>query len=506
MTIPTAVSPSVKVPGTYLTLNLLGGLISPGAGALRIIVLAPKNAADGDITPDTEIRQIFSDDEASISHGVGGQGHLTVQRVYEEFPTADVFVGAPTASTGVAATVDLSIAGTVTENSVVRTVIKGVTIDVAWNSGEDDATFRTRLISAIGGVTDFVPMSAAAGVPAGETILTAKQAGLWGDDIIVSTPVFVLGGGGGTIGANVLSAGTLEPDYSTILDLIKNTEYTVITGALSNADVTLTGATSNGDRIKVHIETFNSGLNALLQTAVTGHTGAIADVQAGAIDRNFEFMWIPYGKNWQSLPCELAGAEAGQSMKFVSQRANFNRIGLTYIGLFGPANEEADKLSETQMQSLLTNGVSPLNLEEGTNDPFLVRPVTTHSQFAGNPDDRAFDMTDTFGSIIVARDLRSAIPAEFANASITEDLPEGDNELPAGVVERKDVQSFVESRLSEIWVPAGVVDGNLLAEAIANGQLVVEINATDPTQVDIFVPLAIIKPLAKFGITVSKVA
>jgi phage tail sheath gpL-like len=105
----------------------------------------------------------------------------------------------------------------------------------------------------------------------------------------------------------------------------------------------------------------------------------------------------------------------------------------------------------------------------------------------------------------VFRDLRVAFPQQFPNASISENLPAGADPLPAGVVEVKDVRAFLISRL-RFWARSGVLNKAALEASIEANELVVEIDETDKTQVNIFVPASIIKPLAKFGVVGSKVA
>lgn len=508
MAIQTPVSPNVKTPGFYLRLNLLGAEVSSGEEPLDVLLLSQKNTADGDITPDTEIRQVFGPDDVGISHGTGSQGHVTAQALFTSYPGASVYVGAPVAPAGTAREQSYIITGTATENTVVRYVISGRIFDVAWLIGEDDSAFRTRLIDEVNGSTDELTCIAAAGVPAGQTLFTAKSVGVWGDDIVFQAPVIIRGGGGITIGAAANTPGVGEADYSNILDLAKTTEYTVILPTLSNADASTTGATSNATRVKVHIETYYEGLDALLQCSCIGHTGSIADVKQGTLDRNFEYMWYAYGKDFQSLPCELAGAEVGEALKgWNNFRPNYNRIGNAYATalLFGPADPVGDKLTPNQTEDLFRNGVTVIGLQGNNAVPFLVRPVTTYSKTNGNPDFRAFDLGDVFGAIEVARDMRTAVPIEFANAGISEDLSPNDPPLPEGIAERRDVQAYIESRVSNIHVPNGVVSGPAFSQAVEDGSVIVEINAQDDTQVDFFLPIEIIKPLAKFGGTVTKV-
>lgn len=502
MPITKAVASSVKTPGFYLVVNLLGSPAAPGTAPLRALLMAPKSTA-GNITANTEVRQCFGAADVSLALGPGTPGHLAAKKLFQRFGAASVDVVAPTASAGVAATGSQTFTGPPTENTVIRFRVCGRIIDVSWLSGESVAVFQARAVAAINARGDDLPVVAAGASPS--VLYTAKLAGLWGNDVRISAVIFS-GGAGTAITLNpaTLTGGTLEPSFAVALSQVVTREYRRIVACLSNADATDATVASNGELVQLHLDTYEVGLGALLQVAVVGHTGTIANVKAGAIDRNNEAMQYAYGQNWNDLPCEIAAAEAGDALKFVSLRPNFNRIGNVH-NLYGPTDVVADKLTAAETEDLLNNGVSPLDIDQSTGVTYLVRPVTTHSLAAGSPDFRCLDLSDTDGMYSVFQDLRTALPQQFPNCSISPDLPAGADSLPAGVVELKDVKHFVISRL-RFWTRAGVVNRAALNLALANNELIFEIDATDGTQVNIFLPLAILKPLAKFGVVGSKVA
>lgn len=500
-----AVASSVKTPGFFLTIDLLGGVSGPGAAVNRALIIAPKNTADGDITPDTEVRQIFGPDDAAISHGVDGQGHLTAKGLFKKYPLASVDIVAPAVGAGAAASITHVFTTAPTESSVVTIDVKGIYVDVPWNPGESPTVARDRAVSLVNQKSgQGLPVIASAGAGAGDLDLDARSAGPWGNDITTGM-AFTVGGTGGVIaaGGTALAGGTIEPDFTNVLALVNTEQYTIIVGGLSNADASDATSSSNADRMRVHIEGLDSGLDALLQVGLVGHTGSIANVKAGAINRNSPVFEYIYGQAFQSLPCELAGEEAGDTLAGLAQRANYNRIGNEYLTLVGPKNIAADKLTGPEVEDLLNNGVSVVGLARRTNRPFLVKPITTHSLFSGNPDFRAHHMSDTYGAQFVGDDIRTAMPQEFPNASITPDLPPGDNDLPPGVVEEKDARAWVHSRM-HLHADNGIVQRARLEETIASGELIVEIDSTDESQLNVFVPLKIIKPLAKIGAVVSK--
>jgi|SRR6187551_213303 len=502
MTIPVAVAPTVKTPGFYLIVDLLGEPANPGSEVLRALLMAPKGSA-GNLVNNTEVRQLFGPDDAATAYGPGTEGHLAAKKFFKRNPLGQLFAISPTPSAGVAATGTQTFTGPATQNSVVRFRHHGRITDVPWNNGESPATFVTRAVAAINAKGADLALTAAADTA--DIDYTAKVAGVWGNDIRIDASI-VEGGGGIAVSVNpaALTGGTLEPDFSTALSTVSTTEFRRIIGVLSNADATSAAGTSNAARIAAHIDGLETGNQALLQVGVVGHTGTLANVQTGAIGRNSETFEYVFGQNFEDLPGELAGAEAGDALKWIAIRANYNRIG-NKLGLLGPRDVVADKLTPAETEVLLNNGVTPIDVELLTGEVFLVRPITTHSLNGASQDYRAFDMSDTDGMYTVAADLRTALPVEFANTSITPDLPAGQNRLPAGVTERKDVQAFVESRLGR-WVDLGVVQGDALDASITAGEIIVQINGSDGSQVDIFLPLAIVKPLAKLGVVAQKIA
>jgi phage tail sheath gpL-like len=502
MTIPLAVAPAIKTPGFYLVVDLLGDPANPGSDVVRALLMAPKGSA-GTLVNNTEVRQLFGPDDGATAYGPGTPGHLAAKRFFKQNPLGQLYAISPAPSAGVAATGTQTFTGPATQNSAIRFRHCGRITDVAWNNGESATTFCARAALAIAAKGDDLPLTPAANV--GSIDYTAKLTGLWGNDILLNASILT-GGGGIAISVNpaALTGGTLEPDFTTALSTVSTVEYRRIIGVLSNADATAAGGTSNAARIAAHIDANETGNQALLQVGVVGHTGSIANVMAGAIARNNEAFEYVFGQNFEDLPGELAAADAGDALKWSAIRANYNRIG-NKLDLYGPRDIVAEKLTVNETESLLNNGVTPLDVELLTGELFLVRPITTHSLNGASQDYRALDLSDTDGMFTVAADLRSALPIQFANTSITPDLPAGQNRLPAGVTERRDIQAFVESRLSR-WVDLGVVQGDRLDASITAGELIVEINATDGSQVDIFLPLAIVRPLAKLGVVAQKVA
>jgi hypothetical protein len=232
--------------------------------------------------------------------------------------------------------------------------------------------------------------------------------------------------------------------------------------------------------------------------------GSTTQAKAGAIDRNNDSFEYALGRNWDDLPAEIGAAEAGDALFWASDRPNYNRIGNVHE-LYGPRDVITNALSDAEREDLLNNGVTPLDVDALTGARFLVEPITTHSTFGGAPDYRAYHLSDTLAMYAVFDGFRVALKQEFPNCNVTEDLPQGADELPAGVVELKDIRAFTVNYFRS-WVPRGVIQGSRLEAAIEDDELSVTLDDIDGAQVNIFVPTGIVKPLAKIGVVGSKVA
>lgn len=502
MALPKAVASSVKTPGFYLQINLLAAPANPGGAANRALIMAP-NSSGGNITANTEVRTCFGPTDVATALGAGTPGHLAAKRLFQRYGQASVDVIAPAASGGAAASGTQTFAGTATENSTIRLRVHGRTIDVPWLNGEASTTFATRASSYVNQQGDDLFVTTAPSTSS--VVYTAKVAGPWGNDVTLNASI-VAGGGGISISANptALTGGTTEPTFATALATVATRQYRRIIACLSNADAADTSSSSNAERLGNHINQYETGSGALLQVGVVGMTGTTSNAKAGAIDRNNEAMQYVLGRAWDDLPAELAGAEVGDALKWIAIRPNYNRIGNVHT-LYGPRDVVTNKLTAAETEDLLANGVTPLDVDSITGATFLVRPITTHSVSGSTPDFRAYDLSDVDGCYSVFEDLRTATPQQFANASITADQPPGADPLPANVVEVKDVRAFLISRL-RFWARQGVLSKTALDAAIDANELAVEIDASDGSQVNFFIPMTVIKPLAKFSAVGSKAA
>jgi phage tail sheath gpL-like len=507
MPAPLAVDPSNPKPGLYLKVELLRGSSSPGALGLRAAIVSPPATVGGNIVVGTEIRSVFSAEDVEVAIGKG-LGYLAYQALIANHPSALVDLVACAESGGAAATGTLTFAGTPTSNMSWRVWVQGVAVDLFWNVGETTTQVRDNNFPRINEKGNDLHAIASAG-GAGVINLTARSKGPAGNDIRLR--VQLLTGAGGTLTASgaTLTGGTTEVDMTTALATLSVREYDYILPCLSNADAQSASGSSNPARVATHIDTYLSGSNAKLQQAVYGSTGSIASAKTNALARNHTNLEHYCSVSDESLPCEIAAAELGDRMRRRSLESNANRVLQPIKRIRGSADVAGDQPTDAEAIDALTNGVT-LQGYAASGAPILLRSVTTHSKdTGGNPDRRAFDTSEIDALYDYAKDLRAALPQEFMSpdgqVKIAKNRQPGDEELPAGVVEERDVKAFLVQRTLNFWVPKGVIDGVHFLGVVSDGSLIVQVNASDPTQLDVFIPARVFKILAKIGVVLAKV-
>ncbi len=509
MAIPQAVGPGQLTPGLYLVVDLLAGAASPGTGTLRVALLATKSSA-GDLTDDTEVRAGGGETTAQTAFGIGTVGALAAKQIYDVFPAAVVDFISPIAGAGLA-TLDLTATGTPTSNNSVLIDIMGREFEVAWLTAETQEDIKDKIIAAINQRTEELACVASDG-GVGIVQIDSKVVGNVGDDIKVSAVLSLAQSGSEAIaGALVptpLAGGTTDPDLTNALSNLEGREYAYFLPCLSNADAANVGTKNNYSRTVDHINNFNTGLNAKLSQVVAGITTTVALATAASADAN-ACQNDPTGElilciNGRGLPGELGGREVGGWLLGLSTDPAVNRIGEDMSSYIGAVDLIADTPSVSQSETALGNGVALVGYNAQGLE-VLVRPVTTHSQDStGAPDLRLLDAQNVAATYIIARDMRSALPAEFPNAKIVPDVAPGEDPPPKGVIEERDIKAFVISRL-RFWQAQGVITKASLDTAINGGTLIVEVNAQDASQVDIVLPFSIVPPLAKFGVVVQRI-
>jgi phage tail sheath gpL-like len=513
MSLTPVVSPSVLTPGLYMTVNLLAGTASPGTGTLKVLVMATQSSS-GNLTDDTEVRSGGGVESARTAFGAGTLGALAAEIIYDAYPAADMDFNSPAENgAAVTATLDVTLAGTPSANNIIDIDIQGRTFEVTWNAAETADACKTKVINAILQRTNSLSCTASSG-GVGIITIDSKVGGPIGNDILVymnlrdgTTNTETIAGT--TFVDSQLATGAGEVDLANSIAAIVGQEYHLILPCLSNADVENVGSANNASKVVAHINANNTGLSPELQQFVCGWTGAtLATIQASTVHAN-SFGNDEVGEcigcvNGRSLPGEWGAAEVAGRIAAESLDPAANRIGEIYTGLYGSRDKISDKPTLAESEAALGNGVSLVSYN-AQDAEYLVRAITTHSQdSAGGSDTRLLDVQNVSAAYIVARDIRDNLFLEFPNAKLIEDRLASEDPPPPGTIEERDVKAWCISRL-RFWQDRGVIDAASLDTAITGGTLIAQVNATDPTQLDIVLPFEILQPFAKAGVEVQRI-
>lgn len=504
MTLPQAAQATSPVPGLWLRVDLQPGNVAPGAQGLRAILIAPENSTGGSITPETEIKPVYSQADVEGYTGDGSLHALAYAALLAKDKYAQVDIIACAESGGSAATNSVTVSGTLTEDGSIEIVGHGVPIDVPIYAGEALTVWRSRAVDYITRLSKKLHFTAAAGAGDGQVDLTSKSAGLQGNDIALRARVKDATGASVAVTAAKFTGGTTEVDYTNALSAIEGREYDYIGLCLSNTDAEdTTGGVADA---LTHINGLNTGLGARLQQLVVGHTGTRAAGQTQTAAMNDQVANIITAANAEALPCQIMGDEIGDRMYWRRQKHSANRIG-RFVDVPGSHTPISDNPTEPEAAAALNNGLSVVGYTD-SGKPVLVRSVTTYHETAQGSSVLVTDVNEIDGLYDYAKDLRAFLPVQFSGVKVTEptgddDTP--DDDLPEDVVTTDDIRAAIVARTESYWIPKGVINGGEFAAAAADdGELAVEINATDETQVDIFIPAKPFKNLAKLGVYIRK--
>lgn len=504
MSAPVVFDPASLVPGFAIRVDFLRGTTSPGSAGLRCAIVSPPAATPGDLAAAT-IRQVFSAEEVETASGKS-LAYYAWKALQANDPACVADLVLCAASAGASATGTITFTGAPTSNMTFRFWGMGYPIDLAWNVGEANTVARDNAVTKINQYAADVSLVASAGA-GGIVNLTFRTVGPAGNDCRIRTAI--VAGAGGTLPASgaTLTGGTTEVDMTAALAALAVKEYDYILICASNTDAQ-SGSTSNPSRLATHIDNNLPGTNGKLQQGCYGSTGTTAQAKTNAIARNHTNIEHSIYRTSEDLPCEVAAANLGDRMRRRRIEINANRVMQPLKRLRGAADPSTAKLTDTEADDALKNGVTVVDYT-ANNSPMLKRSVTTHSQdTGGNPDRRCVDTNETDSLYDYAKDWRIVLPQTYqapdGQVKISKNLLPG-QENPEGVVEERDVRATIVTRTEAFWVPKGVIDGVAFADVVASGELQVNVNATDKTQLDIFIPARVFKILAKIGVYLAKV-
>lgn len=458
---------STRKPGTYIDINTRAAKLGLPASADKLVLIGTQIAA-GTATAE-ELIQVFSSAEAATYFGAGSPLALMVEALLLQSPylsevwccPLDEAGGSVAAAGAFSVALSSQTAGTLTVYVGDRAVQVGITADDLL------ADVLTAIKAAIDADAS-MPFTTTVASPA--VNLAAKAKGTAGNDW---TLAWDFTGTGVTITITQPTGGSGDPAIQDALDVCLPEAFDIYVVEYEDA--------TNLDDLVDHLELLNGPMEQRPAIALAGFDGTLATGTTLSAARNSGMLVIPYFRGTRSHPNFLAAAVAAAIASESDRARPLNNVELTHIV---PPDDPADKLTRTEQESCLANGLMPIEVGVA-NSSRIVRSITTYVQDAqGSADDTLLDV-QTMRVLFYVRyavrfKLQQALAqAKLASKAVTPGTTDPDQvrDLIKGVlVQLQDELGYLErvedwldrlvverdpsvaTRLN-ITIPADIVDG-----------------------------------------------
>lgn len=313
--------------------------------------------------------KIFSSAEAATYSGYGSMLHIMTAAAIKANPYLDI-----TAITlddnvaGVAASATVTLTGPATSAGVVTLYVANVKVEAAIAKDDTASKIATAICNAIAAKPELpVVASNAAGV----VTLTAKNKGLCGNDIGLGYRI------DGALGVDVtivaMSNGAANPDPQDALDTALPGNYHTIINPFNNeTDITT---------VRDHVDLVSGPIEQRPARYFYADNSVLADATTLAGLDNSGRARFPYlrltNTMRKSMPYEIAAAVAAARMTEPDLARPLDGIEVKGISL----PDLADRFSRTECETLVQNGVTPL--EVGRDGRLqIVQLVSTYTKNA----------------------------------------------------------------------------------------------------------------------------
>lgn len=475
---------SIRKPGVYTEINTSLAVRGVPANAQKAVVIAQKTISG--TTASQTLQQVFSDADAALYAGTGSVVHRMVKALLVANPNlARVdYVGIDDPAGAAAAQALVMVTGTAAAAGTADLYVDNHHISWSVASADTAATTIGGLASGIAAASGDLAVTAIVTGSNG-LLLVARNKGVAGNYIPVS---YVFAGATGQVStATGMSGGSGDINIGSAttgaLAAIAAAGHDVI--AVQGVDPTMVAA------LKTYLDWVSSSTEQRPAVAVLGYndlcTGAYysAVKTLGGTTANHGRIAVGYLPGPTTVGMEasapyIAGALAGV---VASQEDPAQPYDSVVVPGLPPSNYQ-DRLTRTQQEDLLQNGVTPLIVDSGENVA-ICRLISTYvTNASGIVDPALLDLTTIRTLDYVRLATRQRLALRFPNSKLSARSPvlvraevldvlyqldqleilENVKENEAGVIVERDTQ---DPNRIDVRIPAYVVPGlHVIAERI----------------------------------------
>jgi len=385
---------SIRKPGRYTEYNASLAAQGLPANAKSMVILGQKTSA-GIGTSNVPVK-VFSSADAILQAGQGSVAAIAADAALKANPNLQLSIVPIPDGAGAAAVGTITVSGIASAGGSFEIWIGNVRVEVTVNNGDAVNDIATAIDAAISDLEHLMPVTS--GVSGAVVTLTARNLGVLGNNIAISSKT-------NNVETTALAIvqpvdGATDPSIATALTAIFPADYDVVLCTLNDA--------TNLGLLKTHLTSQSAPTEDRPATGYFGYNGVQATLETLAgTTLNYERLNVAYLKTTKtterghSLDYEIGAAYASVVAGEEDPARPLNTLPLAGIA---PAALE-NQLSRTQQESLLLNGVTPLEVGVGEAVQ-IVRAITTYT-------------TDSTGTKSVAYlDLTTILSLDFGKLAI----------------------------------------------------------------------------------------
>lgn len=455
---------SIRKPGKYFEFNTALAVRTLAANSQKVLLVGQRTTA-GQV-PAGVLTDVFTDVDAGKFFGFGSQLHMMASAAINTYPgMALQAIAMDDAAGGTAATGTITATGSATAAGTLTAYIANDVVTVAIAAADTPAIIAAALVAAITARPD-IPVTAAAAV--GVVTLTAKNKGTLGNQIKVST--VISGATGVTAPVVALASGATDPtSLAATLATVFTAGHTIIATSLNDVP--------NLQLLRAHLDSVSGALEQRGAIGVAGHVGTLAQstTLAGAI--NSGRITVGLVPATLSMPFEVAAAYAALAASEEDPARPLNTLAFKGVGIIPLAN----RLSRTEQENALANGVTPFEVGPGDKVQ-VVRAVSTYTLDAnGVPDISMLDITTIRTLDYVRKTMRERIALRFPRDKLSSRTPDRVRSELLDVMYKLEELEIVDN--VELYKPG----------------LIVERDTQDPNRLNAKIPTDVVNGLHVFG-------
>ncbi len=464
----------IRKPGDYFEFNTSLAVRSLPAVNWQLLILAPMLAA-GSSASDTP-QAVFGVQDAENYFGIGSIAHKMVEGALAANPYLNLtVVGLADAVSAVKATGTITLANNATAQGVLALYIANDEVDVTVNASDTPTIIAGNIVTAITNRPD-LPVTATAA--AGVVTITAKNAGTIGNQIAMGYNIGTVQGTTVTIAQ--LASGATDPTLQDALNATFAEQFDIMVCPWNDE--------TNLTTFKNQLELLSNAIEQRPGVGIAAVNGAVAAATTLASEINDGRTLLAYmpetaGTTQRiSAPYEIAAAYGAVMASEPDPGRPLNTLALTGIAV--PAL--ADRLSRSEQESCLANGVAPIEVGPGETVQ-IVRAISTYTLNAqGVPDVSLLDITTIRALDYVRLSCRTRVALRFPRQKLN-----SVKTPPRVRTELLDVLKQLEA--------ANMVEN---VDTYAAG-LIVQVDATDATRLDAQIPANIVPGLHIFAAVID---